>query len=229
MVNAESMTLEKFEIKPVTSDHTTFRLVLSTVAVRVMGNVEPEFTVSEEIEADMEGTTSLMTLTTTSSEATRESTALVIFSLKKYWVGTSALAGKVLPTMVTALLDALLNRGSARGMFFVSAHGMLFWSKHDHENNSGTAGMIVVSKSLEFRASRVKFLDADTTVGADIVATIPRLNIVTVARADAVAPSMNTEALSVYKPGRSVLGRIFKKGPVTEVVLMTEGPTMDHK
>lgn len=75
----------------------------------------------------------------------------------------------------------------------------------------------------------MKFLDADTTVGADIVATIPRLNIVTVARADAVVPSMNTEALSVYKPGRSKLGRMFKKGPVTKVVLMTEGPTMDHK
>lgn len=109
MVNAGSMTLEKFRIKPVTSDHTTIRLVLSTVAVRVMGNVEPEFTVSDEIEADMEGTTSLMTLTTTSSEATRESTAFVILSLKKYSVGTSALAGKVLPTMVTALLDELLN------------------------------------------------------------------------------------------------------------------------
>ena len=46
IVKAESMMLEKFESRPDTSDHTTLRFALSTVAVRVMGRVDPKFTVS---------------------------------------------------------------------------------------------------------------------------------------------------------------------------------------
>ncbi len=39
----------------------------------------------------------------------------------------------------------------------MSTHGMLYWSKRDHKDNSDTAGVMVVSNSLVLRATRVKF------------------------------------------------------------------------
>ena len=123
-VNAGSMTFKKFSSKPDDSDHVMASTGSSTFALRIMGNSEPAFTRSVEAVTDMAGTESATILTTTSAEATRESTAFVTLSLKMYGtkvVLSAALTGKVFAVMVTKLL-----RFNTRGKFILSTHGSPF-------------------------------------------------------------------------------------------------------
>jgi hypothetical protein len=118
-----------------------------------------------------------------------------MLSLKKYGIEASTLMGNVLAGIVSTLL--LLAKGKVRGTFIVSAHGKLFRSKQDHENKSGIGGMMLVSKSLEFCASNVRFWEPDHTMGAEIEAKSCRVAITNDTLSLAVIPSTNTETLIV--------------------------------
>jgi hypothetical protein len=89
---------------------------------------------------------------------------------------------------------------------------------------------MVVSKSLEFWASKEKFLDEDETRGAEIAAKRTRLDITMGRVRVAVMPSINTVTVTVYEPGTSVFGRKLYAGPVTfAVVLIWVGPDKNQE
>jgi len=193
-VNNGSTMLEKLLSRPDASDQVTLK-EFSTCALKTIGTAVPALTLGKDEETDILGTVPATMFTVLSAKATRESALFVMLSLKKYGREASTLMGNVLAGMVSTLV--LLAKGKVRGTFIVSTHGKLFRSKQDQENKSGIGGIMLVSKSLEFCASNVRFWETDHVMGAEITAKIGRIVITNDMLSLAVKPSINTDALIV--------------------------------